>query len=80
MAEASAPASRSRHRHEETLGPLTSVSVRAIAEVLIEKGRWQLADSENKDSERAPAKARSKDTQHQQGAMNVDNYCISEAV
>jgi len=64
---------------QETLDHLPAFH-RAIAEVLIEKGRWQLADSENKDSERAPAKARSKDTQHQQGAMNVDNYCISEAV
>lgn len=64
---------------QETLDHLPAFH-KAIAEVLIEKGRWQLADSENKDSERAPAKARSKDTQHQQGAMNVDNYCISEAV
>ncbi len=64
---------------QETLQHLPAF-YRALAEVLIEKGRWQLADSENKDSERAPAKARSKDTQHQQGAMNVDNYCISEAV
>ena len=64
---------------QETLDHLPGI-YKAIAEVLIEKGRWQLADGENKDSERAPAKARSKDTQHQQGAMNVDNYCISEAV
>jgi hypothetical protein len=78
MAEASAPAP-GLVIDQETLDHLPAFH-RAIAEVLIEKGRWQLADSENKDSERAPAKARSKDTQHQQGAMNVDNYCISEAV
>ncbi|MDI6867855.1 hypothetical protein [Methanoculleus sp.] len=36
---------------QETLDHLPAFH-KAIAEVLIEKGRWQLTDSENKDSER----------------------------
>ena len=50
---------------------------KAITEVLIEKGRWQLADSENKDSERTPAKVHPSDIQR--GAKDV--YCyIGSAV
>ncbi len=41
---------------QETLDHLPAF-YKAIAEVLIEKGRWQLADGENKDSRKAPAKA-----------------------
>lgn len=47
---------------QETLDHLPAFH-KAIAEVLIEKGRWQLADSENKETERTPAKVRSKDIQ-----------------
>lgn len=64
---------------QETLDHLPAFH-KAIAEVLIERGRWQLADSENKDSGNARAKAHPKDTQHQQGALNVGNYSISGAV
>ncbi len=38
---------------QETLDHLPAF-YKAIAEVLIEKGRWQLADSENKESRKAP--------------------------
>jgi len=61
---------------QETLDHLPAFH-RAIAEVLIEKGRWQLADSENKDSERTPAKVHPSDIQR--GAKDV--YCyIGSAV
>jgi len=46
---------------QETLDHLPAFH-KAIAEVLIEKGRWQLADSENKESRKAPAKACLSDT------------------
>ena len=46
---------------QETLDHLPAFH-KAIAEVLIEGGRWQLADSENKESERTPGMARSSDT------------------
>ena len=60
MAEASAPAP-GLVIDQETLDHLPAFH-KAIAEVLIEKGRWQLADSENKDSRKAPAKACLSDT------------------
>jgi hypothetical protein len=61
---------------QETLDHLPAFH-KAIAEVLIEKGRWQLADSENKDSERTPAKVHPSDIQR--GAKDV--YCyIGSAV
>jgi len=40
---------------QETLDHLPAFH-KAIAEVLIEKGRWQLTDSENKDSRKVSAK------------------------
>lgn len=64
MAEASAP-TPGLVIDQETLNHLP-VFHRAIAEVLIEKGRWQLAEdengSENKNSRKAPAKACLSDT------------------
>ncbi|PKL57404.1 MAG: hypothetical protein CVV35_00310 [Methanomicrobiales archaeon HGW-Methanomicrobiales-6] len=82
-----APATRERPRIVtpeaieifETRNP----ALKGIGSIMVDLGIWVVENSEktaSKDSERAPAKARSKDTQHQQGAMNVDNYCISEAV
>lgn len=57
MAEASAP-TPGLVIDQETLNHLPAFH-RAIAEVLIEKGRWQLAEdengSENRDSRHAPA-------------------------
>jgi hypothetical protein len=46
---------------QETLDHLPAF-YKAIAEVLIEKGRWQLADSENKDSRKVSAKTYLSDT------------------
>ena len=46
---------------QETLDHLPAFH-KAIAEVLIEKGRWQLADSENKDSRKVSAKTYLSDT------------------
>ena len=46
---------------QETLQHLPAF-YRALAEVLIEKGRWQLADSENKDSRKVSAKTYLSDT------------------
>ena len=46
---------------QETLDHLPGI-YKAIAEVLIEKGRWQLADSENKDSRKVSAKTDLSDT------------------
>ena len=46
---------------QETLNHLPAFH-RAIAEVLIEKGRWQLADSENKDSRKVSVKTYLSDT------------------
>lgn len=64
MAEASAPAP-GLVIDQETLNHLPAFH-RAIAEVLIEKGRWQLAEdengNENKNSRKAPAKACLSDT------------------
>jgi hypothetical protein len=60
MAEASAPAP-GLVIDQETLDHLPAFH-RAIAEVLIEKGRWQLADSENKDSRKVSAKTDLSDT------------------
>ncbi len=47
---------------QETLDHLPAFH-KAIAEVLIERGRWQLADSENKESGDARAKAFPSDIQ-----------------
>lgn len=59
MAEASAPAP-GLVIDQETLDHLPAFH-KAIAEVMIEKGRWQLAEdengNENKNSRKAPAKA-----------------------
>ncbi|MGB4731881.1 MAG: hypothetical protein WBH07_06695 [Candidatus Methanoculleus thermohydrogenotrophicum] len=60
MAEASAPAP-GLVIDQETLDHLPAFH-RAIAEVLIEKGRWQLADSENKDSRKVSVKTDLSDT------------------
>ena len=60
MAEASAPAP-GLVIDQETLDHLPAFH-KAIAEVLIEKGRWQLADSENKDSRKVSAKTYLSDT------------------
>ena len=60
MAEASAPAP-GLVIDQETLDHLPAFH-KAIAEVLIEKGRWQLADSENKDSRKVSAKTALSDT------------------
>ena len=60
MAEASAPAP-GLVIDQETLDHLPAFH-KAIAEVLIEKGRWQLADSENKDSRKVSAKTDLSDT------------------
>ena len=60
MAEASAPAP-GLVIDQETLNHLPAFH-KAIAEVLIEKGRWQLADSENKDSRKVSAKTDLSDT------------------
>ncbi len=60
MAEASAPAP-GLVIDQETLNHLPAFH-RGIAEVLIEKGRWQLADSENKDSRKVSAKTDLNDT------------------
>lgn len=76
MAEASAPAP-GRVIDQETLDHLPAFH-RAIAEVLIEKGRWQLADSENKDSRKAPAKACLSDIKH--GRSQNVYYSIGSAV
>jgi hypothetical protein len=50
---------------QETLDHLPGI-YKAIAEVMIEKGRWQLAEdengNENKNSRKAPAKACLSDT------------------
>ena len=46
---------------QETLDHLPAFH-KAIAEVLIEKGRWQLADSENKESRKVSAKTYLSDT------------------
>lgn len=46
---------------QETLDHLPGI-YKAIAEVMIEKGRWQLADSENKDSRKVSAKTYLSDT------------------
>ena len=46
---------------QETLDHLPAFH-KAIAEVLIEKGRWQLADGENKDSRKVSAKTYLSDT------------------
>ena len=46
---------------QETLDHLPAFH-KAIAEVLIERGRWQLADSENKDSRKVSAKTYLGDT------------------
>lgn len=46
---------------QETLDHLPAFH-KAIAEVLIEKGRWQLTDSENKDSRKVSAKTYLSDT------------------
>ena len=76
MAEASAPAP-GLVIDQETLDHLPAFH-RAIAEVLIEKGRWQLADSENKDSRKAPAKACLSDIKH--GRSQNVYYSIGSAV
>ena len=47
---------------QETLNHLPAFH-KAIAEVLIERGRWQLADSENKDPKCTSAKAHLSDIQ-----------------
>lgn len=60
MAEASGPAP-GLVIDQETLNHLPAFH-RAIAEVLIEKGCWQLADSENKDSRKVSAKTDLSDT------------------
>lgn len=64
MAEASAP-TPSLIIDQETLDHLPAFH-KAIAEVMIEKGRWQLAEdengNENKNSRKAPAKACLSDT------------------
>ena len=46
---------------QETLDHLPAFH-KAIAEVLIERGRWQLTDSENKDSRKVSAKTDLGDT------------------
>lgn len=76
MAEASAPAP-GLVIDQETLDHLPAF-YKAIAEVLIEKGRWQLADSENKDSRKAPAKACLSDIKH--GRSQNVYYSIGSAV
>lgn len=60
MAEASAPAP-GLVIDQETLDHLPGI-YKAIAEVRIEKGRWQLADGENKDSRKVSAKTDLGDT------------------
>ena len=62
---------------QETLDHLPGI-YKAIAEVLIEKGRWQLADGENKDSRKAPAKACLSDIKH--GRSQNVYYSIGSAV
>lgn len=74
MAEASAPAP-GLVIDQETLDHLPGI-YKAIAEVLIEKGRWQLADGENKESERAPAKACLSDIRR----TTYDSSCIDVEV
>jgi hypothetical protein len=60
---------------QETLDHLPAFH-KAIAEVLIERGRWQLADGENKDSRKAPAKACLSDIQR----TTYDSSCIDVEV
>lgn len=62
---------------QETLDHLPAFH-KAIAEVLIERGRWQLADSENKESRKAPAEACLSDIQH--GTAQNVYYSIGSAV
>ena len=62
---------------QETLDHLPAFH-KAIAEVLIEKGRWQLADSENKESRKAPAESCLSDIQH--GTAQNVYYSIGSAV
>ena len=82
-----APATRGRPRlvTRETIELFESnnPALKGIGSIMVDLGIWVVENDEktaSKDSERTPAKARSKDTQHQQGAMNVGNNCISEAV